>query len=61
MNEKAKRLEEMIEGLGDAVKNLTGGNRSNATYTDKRAHLLDHEGRNKNTYRVKKNVNNDPT
>ena len=60
MNEKANRLHEMIEGLDNAVKDLTG-NRNNSTLTDKRALLLDHEGRSKNIYRVKKNKNTEPT
>lgn len=60
LQEKAKKMEEMIEGVGDAVKALTG-NRSNGTYTDGRALLLDHEGRNKNTYRVHSKKKNEPT
>ena len=59
LTDKSKKLEDIVEGLGDAIKGLTG-NRSNATYTDKKALLLD-EGKTKNTNRVKKNRNNEPT
>ena len=39
--DKAKNVEEMIEGTGDAIKELTGGRSNNGTYTDNRAILLD--------------------
>ena len=55
LNDQAKNLELLIEGGGE-----TKTNTKHSTITDSRAFLLDHEGKNKSTYRVK-NKKNAPT
>ena len=64
LKQKTKRLEDIVEGSAD-VKALTGGGMGkNQTLTETRQLLLDHEGKNKNSYRVNSRKNkggNGPT
>ena len=48
----------LVEGVSESARGLSPG--KIATLTDQRAVLLDHEGKSKNTYRVK-NYKNEPT
>ena len=48
----------LVEGVSDSARGLNSNKVT--TLTDQRAVLLDHEGKSKNTYRVK-NYKNEPT
>ena len=47
-----------MEGPGDLSKLMGNSHKNNQTLTETRDLLLDHEGRNKNTYRVNSKKNN---